>query len=961
MPDATHTTTSNATPPASFSAKAARFLLWLWIPFLVLAISPLTQDPVTGVKHVVTALFLLLVACCWLISRDLDLPSLLHPIPAALIGFWLIQGLGVFTASLPMMSLDAFAVSTLWVCITFVTALCLRSASDAWRTAVVLVVSVGGASLYGLAQKFGWDPFPWVSRTIEEYRGLPSTFGNPNFAGHTLALVLPVSLGLWRYRRHVVWLVPAVLMALHLYWSRMRSAPLSLAVAGIFVLCVAWELRRSSTNLRRAVAAALVVVGSLVLSAWVTFRLVEGHWFPRESSLLLRYNSYWGASRMWLDKPVLGHGTGNYEALAPAYWTPYEQAWFTLRGRKNDHVHNEYLEAAAENGFLGLFAWLALIFAGIQSALRLAQAPSTSRRYLGYVLLAAFIAFATDSLFGFNAHVPVSRGIFALYLGLAWSLSDTGTVRTFSWRARGLLLLVSLGLCSFLWAGWAAEILCFRARAALQWVRENPQQLQVRQSALVSARQDAERACRFAFWKPTTHTILGAVALEQGDISTALTAYNHAAELLPYDPSVLTSFAGAWLRYHGEEVSRAGGNDAGVAALEQALHWAERALTLSPEYGSAREIRGRVALLRAMVSPYDEAGALYRQAVEDLRAALAQQTVPQHGLYKLLASAYERLGNDEEALRWWRQSVMEAPEDVSSWEGLERVAQRVHAEEDMLTLLSRFYPRFERMYVERGQADGALRFTQYLVQMHYFQVARHITAALLKKRADNFWVWGEWFRTSKDTPMLQLPENQTADEIGESDAPTSLRAALHCADTADAEAASTYLTEIQNTVALLPYSTAQKINAERAFFYMKATAHPVLAALTAVDRLRLQAIMGELAARSERWDEAVTLLRSATEIPENALQARAWAWLGYAFAGAGRLQEARESQNRADALAAEDPLVRYLGALLNIREGNRAAARFTLLTLGASVRADSTLYVGIQEALDRLQHEERRP
>ncbi|MGB9593753.1 MAG: O-antigen ligase family protein, partial [Anaerolineae bacterium] len=129
--------------------------------------------------------------------------------------------------------------------------------------------------------------------------------------------------------------------------------------------------------------------------------------------------AHWQAGwAMFSDRPWLGVGFGNYEAVYPAYAVGI---WRDPLG----HAHNYYINVAAEAGLVGLAAYLAVL------ATALAQTGRSARRASGLARAVCIGAL------GLLAHLCVHNVVDNLYvhgmnmlagmiLGMAWAAHDEG-------------------------------------------------------------------------------------------------------------------------------------------------------------------------------------------------------------------------------------------------------------------------------------------------------------------------------------------------------------------------------------------------------------------------------------------------------------------------------------------------------------------------------------------------------
>ena len=176
-----------------------RLLIYGWIIVLVLAILPWTTNPVKPIKDLVTAVAAVLVSLCGagiLSKHALHPKKYFAPPLLILLLCFLWSCIAALASRHRLVALDELRLYFPMLLLAFYSSLLFRNNRDRKHLALVICVAVCISSLYGFFQYLGLDPFPWITRDIEEYRGLPATFGNPNFAGHSLVLVIILAAGL---------------------------------------------------------------------------------------------------------------------------------------------------------------------------------------------------------------------------------------------------------------------------------------------------------------------------------------------------------------------------------------------------------------------------------------------------------------------------------------------------------------------------------------------------------------------------------------------------------------------------------------------------------------------------------------------------------------------------------------------------------------------------------------------
>jgi len=186
----------------------------------------------------------------------------------------------------------------------------------------------------------------------------------------------------------------AILILADIILTQSRGAYLSLLVA-IILLVIHWLWRKYYSKIARLM---FVGLASIVLASGLILingprALIDnfanhavGQDIPSADSVNYRFDNYRSAYKMFIDKPLLGHGIASFGTLTHrANFTGY------------DIVLNEYLEILAETGAVGFIAFLGFLAALAYESRRAYRAGNESQRqtilYLGLGLLAVFIQY----------------------------------------------------------------------------------------------------------------------------------------------------------------------------------------------------------------------------------------------------------------------------------------------------------------------------------------------------------------------------------------------------------------------------------------------------------------------------------------------------------------------------------------------------------------------------------------
>ncbi|MFL5581696.1 MAG: O-antigen ligase family protein [Gemmatimonadaceae bacterium] len=258
------------------------------------------------------------------------------------------------------------------------------------------------------------NPKVIASNELEEYFRVNSLFFDPNIYGRFLALVMLglAAVLLWERRPRAVWLATAGLAVL---WGGLVLTLSQSSFAALLAgLCVLAALRFSFAKVL-PVAVAAVAIGLIVVLAFPSsLRLDLGDSESIDDATSGRYELMRGGVDLAGDRPLWGWGSGSFaeEYLAHGF------------GARSDAVsasHTIPLTVGAEQGFIGLAVYLALLVAALS-------------RLLGHARDDPYRAFVAA---GFVA-VIVHTWLYAAFLEdpVTWTLLAVGAVLARKPRSR---------------------------------------------------------------------------------------------------------------------------------------------------------------------------------------------------------------------------------------------------------------------------------------------------------------------------------------------------------------------------------------------------------------------------------------------------------------------------------------------------------------------------------------------
>jgi hypothetical protein len=287
----------------------------------------------------------------------------------------------------------------------------------------IVLAGVGIASVGIVQFLFGWDPatdiqVPGLTNTVDgalfvteraEFRRVAGIMLHPIEFGVVMCMVLPLALHLG-FRRSRAWLLAAAVIAVAMPMSVSRTAALGV-IALLIVLVPSWS-RQVRRRFYAAVLAYLVTIRLLVpglLNEMVSL-FTEASSDPSVQS---RQVDYAYVTKFIEQRPVFGRGFG------------------TFIPTRYDFLDNQYLLGLVETGYVGVAAFLVLIFGSIFVAgLIRSRAGDENDRSLATALMASLLVVAVTSVaFDFMGFPTVRMLLFLLVgcVGALWRLySRTG-------------------------------------------------------------------------------------------------------------------------------------------------------------------------------------------------------------------------------------------------------------------------------------------------------------------------------------------------------------------------------------------------------------------------------------------------------------------------------------------------------------------------------------------------------
>lgn len=218
-----------------------------------------------------------------------------------------------------------------------------------------------------------------------------------NFGGQQmLVFITLIAFLLLALRAGKIWWLAGAVVATSIILNFTRGVWL-----GCFIACIYLVARWRPRGLWALPV--LVIAGYFVSPALIRRRLESVRHPSTDPSLALRFEMWQVGWRMIQQHPLVGVGPNNIPETYTLYLAPGEIPEVGYR----EHLHNDFIQLAAERGLPCLAAWVWLMAAFGWHALRirreLIRGPLTKRRvWLVDAAFACWLAFLAEGCFEFN-------------------------------------------------------------------------------------------------------------------------------------------------------------------------------------------------------------------------------------------------------------------------------------------------------------------------------------------------------------------------------------------------------------------------------------------------------------------------------------------------------------------------------------------------------------------------------
>lgn len=344
---------------------------------------------------------------------------LFHPVSLLIFGHLIWMMISSFWSVLPVVSIKYLLLRTIYIVVFYIYG--TRLFLDSGRLKLFLTTYIWGfvpVIIYTLVNHY------LIGGLSLETANRPSY---PFFNDHTIyatciTMLLPLVLIFAQKKGvRVQYLAYALLFLVALYFSYSRAALISVALGGVYFLCLHFRLKLIWTSLVFAIIAGTSSLYFLSKKCEPVSVKPEGDFTEMVSSLsdeenhsnTERLNRWGSAFKMFKEKPFLGFGPGTYVFVYGRYQEG--KTFVSVNDASMGGAHSEYLKPLSEEGLLGFLFVIGVLSMVYFYSYKLTNKLNGSKRL---IIIACIVGLTTYYIHGvFNFFLDTDKAS-VLYWGL---------------------------------------------------------------------------------------------------------------------------------------------------------------------------------------------------------------------------------------------------------------------------------------------------------------------------------------------------------------------------------------------------------------------------------------------------------------------------------------------------------------------------------------------------------------
>ena len=305
------------------------------------------------------------------------------------------------------------------------------------RALLLMLLSSFFVALYAFMQALNMDLSGWLTN----FSGRAfSSLGNPDFLGGFLVLAIPVSLYLSRgMGREKTSTALFSFLIITLLLSQTRSSIAAFAASFVIIIFMFPGYFKKNYIFLIMGAAAAVVLILITGSGAALISRFSAAATSANPDLQGRFDMWQTGLNMFVHNPLIGTGAGSVKNV----YCAYANAGTYL---ETDHLHNDFIEIAAESG---VFVWAAFMVFLCSVFYALLKRKDT----LSKIGIAVFAAMCVQAFFNFPFFVLDSKLYFFAIIGLALNRQDASQIQNKGGLFAGLVGLVMVVIILRLFVG----------------------------------------------------------------------------------------------------------------------------------------------------------------------------------------------------------------------------------------------------------------------------------------------------------------------------------------------------------------------------------------------------------------------------------------------------------------------------------------------------------------------------
>ncbi len=322
-----------------------------------------------------------------------------------------------------------------------------------FRVSIIVAIIIGLSALFKGLLPEAWDGDPGGTR-------LSGILGNPAFFAAYMLVHVGLSLFLFFFEKNKLWkylfALTTIFFSLTIAFSGIRGAFLGM-VAGFFAVVFVLGLSEVKTSKKLFARVGVIVLSCILLLGSIFFSIktfgttglplsvqrvfdysLAENGIP--NTRILAWDVAWHG---FLERPVLGWGWGNYNAVFDTFFDP-RFLHFSFQETVWDKPHNAFLEMFVASGILGLsFVSIFVILLIFVFSQFLQQSKQEKQQQAALCFIV--VAYAVQDFFLFDLTNALIPFIFVCaFLSFQWSENRKISVQSFNFDLHRTFVIVPL-------------------------------------------------------------------------------------------------------------------------------------------------------------------------------------------------------------------------------------------------------------------------------------------------------------------------------------------------------------------------------------------------------------------------------------------------------------------------------------------------------------------------------------